>query len=54
MNPLKRYTRFLGSLALVSLGAALTLPNIPAALLLLLLAVLLDVAYCRLKGPDPT
>ena len=52
MNPLKRYTRLLESLALVSLGAALTIPNIPAALLLLLFALLLDLAHCRLS-PRP-
>lgn len=52
MTILKRYTRLLESLALVSLGAALTIPNISAALLLLLLSVLLDVAYCRLS-PRP-
>lgn len=52
MTPLKRYTRLLESLALVSLGAALTIPNIPAALLLLLSALLLDLAYCRLS-PRP-
>lgn len=52
MTILKRYTRLLESLALMSLGAALTIPSVPAALWLLMLSALLDIIYCKLS-PRP-
>lgn len=48
---LKRHTRFLESLALVALGAALTVPNLFLAAALLLTALLLDFAYYRMSTP---
>jgi len=51
MTFLKRYTRFLESLALVALGAALTVPNLYIGALLLLTALLLDFVYCRMSVP---
>lgn len=51
MTILKRYARFLESLALVALGAALTVPNLFIGALLLLTAALLDFAYCRMSVP---
>lgn len=52
MTFLKRHTRFLESLALVALGAALTVPNLFIGGILLLTAALLDFAYCRLSAPS--
>ena len=54
MTFLKRHTRFLESLALVALGAALTVPNLFIAAALLLTALLLDFAYCRMSTPPTT
>lgn len=51
MTFLKRHTRFLESLALVALGAALTVPNLFIGTLLLLTAALLDFLYCRMSVP---
>lgn len=51
MTFLKRHTRLLESLALVALGAALTVPNLFIGAVLLLTALLLDFAYCRLSSP---
>lgn len=48
---LKRYARFFESLALVALGAALTVPNLFIGALLLLTALLLDFLYCRMSTP---
>ena len=54
MTILKRYARFFESLALVALGAALTVPNLFIGALLLLTAALLDFAYCRMSTPPTT
>ena len=54
MTILKRYTRLLESLALVALGAALTVPNLFIGSVLLLIAALLDFAYCRMSTPPVT
>lgn len=51
MTFLRRHTRLLESLALVALGAALTVPNIFLGTALLLTALLLDFAYCRMSAP---
>lgn len=48
---IKRYARLLESLALVALGAALTVPNLYIGALLLLAAFLLDFVYCRMSVP---
>lgn len=51
MTILKRYARFFESLALVALGAALTVPNLFIGAVLLFTALLLDFLYCRMSVP---
>lgn len=54
MTFLRRYARLLESLALVALGAALTVPNLYIGALLLVTALLLDFVYCRMSTPPRT